>query len=163
MAEKGSTAVIHFVGRLADDGPDAVFDTSDVDVALEAGIYHAHRDYAPVEFQIGDGTVLSGIDNAVRDMSEGETQTIHLNPEDAFGSRHDERVVNISRAELEARNDATATDGELVGSETGETGWITGVTDDTVEIDFNHELAGEPVEFEIRLLNVYDTKTDLDE
>jgi FKBP-type peptidyl-prolyl cis-trans isomerase 2 len=163
MAEKGSIAIIHFIGRLADDRPDAVFDTSDVDVALEEGIYHAHRDYAPVEFQVGDGTVLPGIDNAVRDMNEGDTQTVYLDPEDAFGSRHDKRVVDISRAELEARNDATATEGELVGSETGETGWITGVTNDTVEIDFNHELAGEPVEFEIRLLNVYDTRTKSDE
>jgi peptidylprolyl isomerase len=160
MVDEGSTAVIHFVGRLADDGPDAVFDTSDVDVALEAGIYHAHRDYTPVEFQVGDGTVLPGIDTAVRDMNEGETRTMSLDPEDAFGSRHDERVVDISRAELEARNDVTATDGELVGSETGETGWITGVTDDTVEIDFNHELAGEPVEFEIRLLNVYEGENE---
>jgi peptidylprolyl isomerase len=155
MAKEGSIAVVHFVGRLAGDSAE-VFDTSDVDVALAESIYHAHRDYTPIEFQVGDGTVFPGIENAVREMDEGETQTVQLDPVDAFGHRHDEQVVDIPRAELEARSDTTATEGELVGSETGETGWITDVTDDSVEIDFNHELAGEPVEYEIRLLNVYD-------
>lgn len=155
MVADGSIAVIHFTGRLADDDSGAVFDTSDIDVALAEGIYHAHRDYAPIEFRVGDGTVLPGIENAVREMNEGETRTVRLDPENAFGSRHDEQVVDLPRAELEAQND-TAAAGKLVGSETGETGWITDVTDDSVEIDFNHELAGEPVEFEIRLLEVYD-------
>jgi peptidylprolyl isomerase len=155
MVEEGAIAVIHFVGRLAGDGSGAVFDTSDVDVALAEGVYHANRDYAPVEFQVGDGTVLPGIENAVQEMDEGETRTVHLDPEDAFGQHHDERVVDIPRTELEERSDATATKGELVGSDTGETGWITEVTDDSVEIDFNHELAGESVEYEIRLFKIY--------
>lgn len=155
MVDDGSIAVIHFVGRLVNDSG-VVFDTSDVDVALAEDIYHAHRDYSPIEFQVGDGAVMSGIENAVREMDEGETRTVRLDPENAFGLRRDDLVVDIPRAELEARSDTTATEGELVGSETGETGWITDITDDSVEIDFNHELAGEPVEYEIRLLNVYD-------
>lgn len=160
MDGEDAIAVIHYVGRLAGDDDGAVFDTSDVDVALAEGIYHAHRDYTPVEFQVGNRKVLPAIEAAVRDMEEGETRTLHLDPDDAFGPRDDERVIDVPRAEIEARSDSTATEGELVGDETGDTGWITGVSDDTVEIDFNHELADEPVEFEIRLLSVYDEQDD---
>lgn len=160
MDEEGSVAVIHFVGRLAGDDADAVFDTSDIDVALAEGIYHDHRDYAPVTFQLGEDAMLPGIEAAVREMEAGATRTVRLDPEDAFGPRREEHIIEVPRAELEARSDTTATEGDLVGSDLTDrpddtaTGWITDVRGDTVKIDFNHELAGEPVEFEIRLLRV---------
>lgn len=155
MVESGETAVVHYVGRLA-TGEDAgdVFDTTDVDVALEEDIYHGSRDYKPLEFRVGEGAVLPGIDEAVREMEVGETRTVRVEPDGAYGEYDDGRVVEIERSELEERSGVAAAENELVRSETGETGWITGVTDDTVEVDFNHELAGEPVEFEIRLLEV---------
>ena len=161
MVEQGRIAVVHYTGRLI-TGDDAgeVFDTTDVDAALEEGIYHDYRDYAPLSFRVGGGEVLTGIDETVQEMERGESRTVQLEPEKAYGVRSDERVIEVSRAALETRSDIAAAEGELVRSETGETGWITEVIDETVEIDFNHELAGEPVEFEIRVLEVRDTHDD---
>lgn len=161
MLEQGTVAVVHYVGRLAgDDG--SAFDTSDVDVALAEGIYHPNRDYSPIEFRIGDETVRPPIEAAVREMDAGETRTVLLDPEDAFGLRSDDRVVEYPRDALDT--DEPPTEGDLVGPESlpadteetraVETGWITGVRENAVEIDFNHELAGEPVVFELRLLSV---------
>lgn len=157
MVAKGQIAVIHYTGRIA-AGEDAgeVFDTTDVDMALEEEIYHGSRDYKPLTFQVGEGSVIKGIDNAVQMMETGETRTVRVEPEKAYGVRNEDRVIEVPRAELEERSDIAAAEGELVGSENGETGWITDVTDETVEIDFNHELAGESVEFEIRILNTHD-------
>ena len=157
MASAGDVAVIHFTGRIA-DGEDegAVFDTTDVDVALDEGIYHDHRDYKPLEFHLGDGTVLAGIDEAVQDMTVGEERVITLDPEGAFGTVEDDRIVEIPRDELEARSETTAEAGELVRADDGPTGWITSVGEETVTVDFNHELAGETVEFELKLLDRYE-------
>jgi len=160
MVDSGQVAIVHLTGRLV-DGPDAgaVFETTDVDVALEEGVYHDHRDFKPLEFRVGEGHVIPGIDRAVRDMDEGETRTVVLDPEDAYG-RHDEsEVVTVPRAEIEERSDTTAEVDELVRSETGDVGWITDVSADEVTIDFNHELAGERVEFEIRLLETHAAET----
>jgi FKBP-type peptidyl-prolyl cis-trans isomerase 2 len=155
MVEEGRVAVVHFVGRIAEgESAGEVFDTSDVDVALEEGIYHDHRDYKPLEFQVGEGAVLTGIEATIREMAVGEERTVRLDPAAAYGEPDADRVIEVPRKELEARSDAAAAEDELVGDETGETGWITCVTDDTVRIDFNHELAGEPVEFELRVLDV---------
>jgi peptidylprolyl isomerase len=157
MVEQGRTAVVHYTGRIiAGDDANEVFDTTDVDIALEEEIYHEYRDYAPLSFRVGSEEVLEGIDETVQEMDSGETRTVRVEPEKAYGVPSEERVIDVSRSELEERSDITAAEGELVGSETGETGWITAVTDDTVEIDFNHELAGEPVEFEIHVLDVRD-------
>ncbi|WP_134669930.1 FKBP-type peptidyl-prolyl cis-trans isomerase [Halorussus marinus] len=157
MASEGEIAVVHFTGRIA-DGEDAgkVFDTTDVDEALDAGVYHDHRDYKPLEFRVGEGKVIEGLDRAVREMEVGDRRTVRLDPAEAFGEYDDERVAEFPRTEIENRSDATAAVGELVRADDGETGWITAVGDETVSVDFNHELAGVPVEFEIRLLDVRD-------
>lgn len=164
MVENGRVAVIHFVGRIA-EGKDAgaVFDTTDVDIALAEGIYHDHRDYKPLAFSVGEGEVIDGIDTAVRKTAVGETRTIQIEPQEAFGYHQEERVITVPRTELESRNDIDPEEGKFVQSDIGDTGWITRITDETVEIDFNHELAGEPVEFELRVLDVRDADDEGDE
>jgi FKBP-type peptidyl-prolyl cis-trans isomerase 2 len=153
----GEIAVVHFTGRVAEGGDEGeVFDTTDVDVALEEGLYHDHRDYKPLEFRVGEDKVIEGLDEAVREMGVGEERTVRVEPKRAFGERDESRVVEFDRQELEARSDATAEPGELVRAENGETGWIDEVDDDTVTVDFNHELAGTAVEFEVKLLDAYD-------
>ena len=152
MVGEGQVAVIHFTGRIA-EGDDAgeVFDTTDVDVAMAEGIYHDHRDYKPLEFRVGEGKVLDPIDRAVREMDVGEIRTIRAEPSEAYGDRRDEQVVEVPRAELDGDPEV----GAMVGSDGGEVGWITEVSADTVEVDFNHELAGRHVEFEVTLLDAY--------
>ncbi|WP_435344310.1 FKBP-type peptidyl-prolyl cis-trans isomerase [Haloarchaeobius sp. HRN-SO-5] len=156
MAEPGDTAVVHYVGRIAaGDEEGAVVDTSDVDVALESGVYRAHRDFKPLSFEVGAGEVLPPIDEAVRTMDAGEERTVTVAPDEAFGERDDERVVEVPRGELESRSGRDARPWRIVQSETGEMGWITDVSEDTVTVDFNHDLAGAPLEFELRLLEVH--------
>ncbi len=161
--EPGQIAIVHLTGRLV-DGPDAgeVFETTDVDVALETEVYHGHRNFKPLEFRVGEGHVIEGIDRTVQEMEQGETRTVVLDPDEAYGERDEADVVTVPRSDLEARSDTTAGVGELVHSQTGDAGWITEVTDDEVTIDFNHELAGERVEFEIRLLEVHAKETGND-
>lgn len=154
MVREGDTAVVHFVGRVAEgEEAGAVFDTTDVDVALAEGIYHDYRDYKPLEFEVGAGTVLGGVERVVREMDVGETRTVRLDPEEAFGEYSERRVGEVARSRL-AAGDREGVVGALVRSETGAVGWVTDVTDETATVDFNHELAGVPVEFEIRLLEV---------
>ena len=152
MVEAGRVAVVHYTGRLSNGD---VFDTTDVDVALDSGVYHDHRDYKPLEFRVGEDKVIAGLDEAVRAMDVGEERTVELDPEDAFGEYDEERVVEMPRDELEARSDATAEEDDLVRSDTGEAGWIVDVGEERVTVDFNHELAGETVELEIRVLEAH--------
>lgn len=160
MVEPGAIAIVHITGRLA-DGPEAgeVFETTDVDVALDEGIYHDNRDFKPLEFRVGEGHVLPGIGEAVQEMSVGDTKTVVLDPEDAYGTIDENAIVTVPREELEQRSDTTAEVDELVESESGDVGWIIDVDDETATIDFNHELAGKRVEFEIRLLESHASET----
>ncbi|MDZ7687647.1 MAG: FKBP-type peptidyl-prolyl cis-trans isomerase [Halobacteriales archaeon] len=157
---EGQVAIIHYVGRIA-EGPEEgeVFDTTNVDVALEEGIYHDHRDYKPLEFRIGEDKVLEGLDEAVVGMRRGEEKTVVVEPERAFGERDTDEVVEFPR-EMFEEADAEVEEGKLAKTQDGRSGWVTEIDDETVTIDFNHELAGTRVEFEIKLLDVHGAPGD---
>ncbi|SFC29794.1 peptidylprolyl isomerase/peptidyl-prolyl cis-trans isomerase B (cyclophilin B)/FKBP-type peptidyl-prolyl cis-trans isomerase SlyD [Halobiforma haloterrestris] len=164
MVEPGRIAVVHFTGRIAEgDDEGEVFDTTNVDVALEEGIYHDHRDYKPLEFRVGEGKVLEGIDRVVQDLSVGDRTTVELEPEEAFGPRREDEILEVPLDHLErdegangegdGDGDETIEPGTLVGSETGDTGWVVSVDGETATVDFNHELAGTRIECEIHVLD----------
>jgi FKBP-type peptidyl-prolyl cis-trans isomerase 2 len=154
MEGDGDIAVVGFTGRIA-GGEDAgeVFDTTDATVAGETGIYQKTRDYEPLEFRVGEEEVVAGLDDAVREMAVGEGRTVEVEPARAFGERDESNVVEFPRADLEAGDDVTVEPGEIVRSESGATGWLTAVTEETVTVDFNHEHAGLPVESDVTLLD----------
>ncbi|MFC7046531.1 peptidylprolyl isomerase [Halobacteriaceae archaeon GCM10025711] len=103
--------------------------------------------------------MLPGIEAAVAAMDQGETRTVVLEPDEAYGERDESMVVTVPRDDIEARSDATAEEGALVRSEAGDAGWVVDVTDDAVTVDFNHELAGERVAFDVHLLEVHASET----
>lgn len=161
MVEDGQTAVVHLVASTTDDGePADVFETTDVDVAMAAGTYEAHRDYQPISFDVGAGEVPPAVEDAVREMEPGDERTVVADPGDAFGRRREDAVVVLDREIVEANSDTDAEVGSIVGDERGNAGWITDVDERTVTVDFNHEFAGEPVAFEVRLLDVRDASAD---
>jgi len=152
VAREGQVAIVHYVGRIAEgDEEGNVFDTTDVDVALEEGIYHDHRDYKPLELRLGDGNVVEGLEEAVVGMERGEEKTVVVEPERAFGERNPDEVVGFPR---EMFDDDVQVD-SLATTEDGRTGWVVEAGDETVTVDFNHELAGTRVEFEVKLLDVH--------
>ncbi len=139
MAERvkqGDTVRVHYTGKL-DDGTE--FDTS--------------RDGEPLEFKVGAGEVIPGFDDAVRDMEVGETKTIHIEPDDAYGDRRDEMVQDIPREGMRLDTEPHAGMTLLMqlpdGNELPVT--ITKVTDTHVTLDANHPLAGQRLTFDLKL------------
>ena len=70
-AEFGDIVTIIYDGVLSDGN---IFDSSD--------------DSGPLEFQIGSNSVLPGFEDAILDMTEGETRTIQLPQEEAYGPKN---------------------------------------------------------------------------
>ncbi|XVH33172.1 FKBP-type peptidyl-prolyl cis-trans isomerase (plasmid) [Haloferacaceae archaeon DSL9] len=158
MVKDGEVAVIHFTGRIA-EGEDAgmVFDTTDVDFALEHGIYHDHRDYKPLEVRLGDNSVISGLESALSDMKNGAQRTVHLEPEEAFGSYDESAVQTIPTEMLDGE---PPEEGKCVRRTDGQMGWVIETEENTATVDFNHELAGLAIELDITVLDVHGGKGD---
>ena len=147
QAKEGDKVKVHYTGRL--EGGE-VFDSS------ECSEDECGCDTGPMEFTIGEGSVIPGFEEAVIGMSPGESKTVTIPVDDAYGQRIEEMVAVVERAnlppdmtpELGMRLEVTQEDGQVFPVV------ITEVTDTQVTIDANHPLAGRDLTFDIRLVEI---------
>jgi FKBP-type peptidyl-prolyl cis-trans isomerase SlpA len=112
----------------------------------------------PATFEMGDGKLLPGFESALLGMKAGDDAQIELEPEQAFGEHRRQNVQLIDRQRFAGQElepglmmSFSAPDGELPGV-------IRRVFERTVEVDFNHPLAGRRVVFDVSILEVEDAR-----
>jgi len=150
----GDTVTLEYTGRL-DDG--TVFDTSLESVATEEGLAEdqPEREYQPLTVDIGEGRIIEGLEDALIGMEAGDEETVTIEPEQAYGERTDDRVVEYDADEFrEMLGGREPEEGLELQTEQGMPGVVTDVSEDTVDVDFNHELSGETLEFEVEVVSV---------
>lgn len=130
---------VHYTGRL-DDG--TVFDSS--------------QDRDPLAFTLGSGEVIPGFEQAVLGMSVGETRTHRIEAEEAYGEHRDEMVLRVEREHLPPDLNPEAGQQLQIQQSSGEVipVVVTDVDSDSITLDANHPLAGQPLTFEIELVEV---------
>ena len=143
-ANTGKTVLVHYVGTL-DDG--SVFDSS--------------REREPFTFVVGSGSVIPGFDATVGDMTVGEKTTFIVRPDEAYGDYDDTLIETIP---LEVFDGKIPAAGQMVMLQDQDgnqfAGTVKSATMDSVEMDFNHPLAGKPLTFELELIEVKDTPAE---
>ena len=143
QACKGNKVRVSYTGRL-DDG--TIFDASEECDGCDSSS-------GPLEFTIGDGSVIPGFDAAVVGMSPGENKTVIIPIDDAYGPHLEELVAEIDRKDVpEGMNPEPGQHLEIV-QEQGQTFpvVVVGVTPEKITLDANHPLAGRELTFDIRL------------
>lgn len=117
----------------------------------------------PLEVKIGAGQLIKGFEKQVVGMSLNEKKTFTLEPEDAYGLRDENLVRAIPRTdfppEMEPQVGMTVglqgLDGHPVPAQ------IVQLDHDRVTLDLNHPLAGETLTFEIEVVGISDTQTQI--
>ena len=139
QAKSGDTVRIHYTGTL-DDGTQ--FDSSD------------GRD--PLEFALGGGQVIPGFDSAVDGMAVGENKSVTIQPDQAYGERHEQLVQQVPKSVLP--QDMEPAVGMQLQSQSPEGQVmnlvITEVADETITVHANHPLAGQALTFAIELVEI---------
>lgn len=139
QVKNGDTVKVHYTGKLASG---FVFDTSN------------KRD--PIQFTVGEGTVLAGFENAVVGMNQGEMKTIKIEADKAYGPYRKELVVEVKREEM-PKHLQPKVGQRLHISQPNEQKvvvTVTEVTDVNVTLDANHPLAGQDLTFDIHLVEI---------
>jgi FKBP-type peptidyl-prolyl cis-trans isomerase 2 len=110
----------------------------------------------PLEFTIGQKKVLPSFEKAVIGMTEGDTKTVSIAPEEAFGHRQEDLIFDVEKTKLPAGIDLKLGGVLRVGSDTGEDFdvTITNIDDKIVTLDGNHPLAGKVIDLEIQLVEI---------
>ncbi|MES2296933.1 MAG: FKBP-type peptidyl-prolyl cis-trans isomerase [Pseudomonadota bacterium] len=114
----------------------------------------------PATLMLGQGQLAPFLEACLLGMAEGAHQTFELTPAQGFGERNPELVRPVSRATLDQNSapDAAYKVGDLVDFAAPGGGRFSGVLremrDDEVIFDFNHPLAGQHLQFEVKLISV---------
>ena len=138
-AASGDLVSVHYSGRLDDGTP---FDSS--------------RGREPLAFTLGAGQVVAGFDAAVDGMEVGETKTVRLPAEQAYGARRDDLVLSVPRQALPDGPAPEVGQQVEVGMQGGGaiTATVVEVTDEALTLDANHALAGQALTFDLELVEV---------
>ena len=138
-AKDGDTVKVHYTGTLEDG---TVFDSS--------------LDSEPLEFTLGAGEMIPGFEEAVKGMQVGQSKTVTIPADKAYGPHHEDIIFLVEREQLP----------ENLNPEVGQrlqmlqTGGptipviVTEVFETAIVVDANHPLAGKDLTFEIQLLEI---------
>ncbi|MFQ5602736.1 MAG: peptidylprolyl isomerase [bacterium] len=138
-ATQGDTVVVHYTGKLEDG---SIFDSS--------------IEREPLQFTIGDGQLIPGFEQGIIGMAPGESKSITIPPESAYGEHNAELVWEIDKkelpdglnAEIGQKLQSVQNDGKKIIMT------VMGVSDSSVTLDANHPLAGKELIFDIQLMEI---------
>lgn len=138
-AKKGDKVKVHYTGRL-NDGSE--FDSS--------------KGREPLEFEIGTQQVIPGFENAVVGMKTGDTITVEIPHTEAYGPVRDEMILKVEKEKLPPEFKPEVGQQYQLPQDNGQNVivTVTEVTDDSIELDANHPLAGKDLTFDIELVEI---------
>ncbi len=139
QVKAGDVVKVHYTGKLTSGDQ---FDSS------------AGRE--PLEFTVGAGQMIKGFDAAMPGMALGEKKTINILPEDAYGTRSEEAIIQFPKenvpADMKLEPGMTLTLSNEMGQPVPVI--VVEVKDDVVILDANHFLAGKELIFDIELIEI---------
>ena len=138
-AKIGDRVKVHFEGYLED-----------------GTVFGSTMDDEPFEFTIGEKNMLPGFENAVIGMQKGDTKTITLLPEEAYGPHKKELVSVMEKSGFPKEIHLEAGKRLRVRTKDGKYTVVTikDFTEDRIVLDENDPLAGKTLTFKIELVEV---------
>jgi peptidylprolyl isomerase len=138
QAKNGDTVRINYTGRLAD------------------GTQFASSGNEPLQFKLGEGQVVPGLETHVEGMEVGTKSTVTVPADAAYGPHRPEAVVTIDRAsvpeninvDIGTRLQARTREGRAMPVT------VVGVDDASLKLDGNHPLAGKDLVFDVEPVEI---------
>ncbi|MCX6800655.1 MAG: peptidylprolyl isomerase [Candidatus Diapherotrites archaeon] len=134
-AKAGDTVSVHYIGKYEDGN---IFDSS--------------VGKSPFTFELGKGDAIPGFEEAIIGMRAGETKTVTIPPEKAYGAVNPNKIVTFDRNSFSKFSSLEI--GMGVSADDGLEGRIEAFNDKNVTINFNHFLAGKTLVFDFTLVTI---------
>ena len=115
----------------------------------------------PLSYLHGSGNIIPGLEKALEGKDQGEEVSVRIPPEEAYGERRDDltQVVprnlfqGVDELQVGMQFQAQAEGGEQIVT-------ITGIDGDDVTVDANHPMAGVPLNFEVKVVEVREASSE---
>ena len=138
-AKTGDRVKVHFTGYLED-----------------GTVFGSTMDEAPFEFTIGEKHMLPGFEHAVIGMKKGDTKTITLSPEEAYGQPKKELITVMEKSGFPKEINLEVGKRLRVRTQEGKYAIVTikDIREDSIVLDANDPLAGKILTFNIKLVEI---------
>lgn len=139
QAKIGDTVKVHYTGKF-EDGTEFATSIND----------------NPLQFTIGEGEVIPGLEQAVTGMKPGQAKTAKIQAEQAYGSYQESKVRQVNRERFPADMDLQIGKAVTIRKPGGKKikSIVLTVSETSVTLDANHPLAGEDLFFDIQLIEI---------
>ena len=138
-AKKGDNVKVHYKGTLTSGEQ---FDSSE--------------GREPLAFTVGAGQMIKGFDEAIPGMSVGDKKTVNINPENAYGEKNPDAIIEFPKSNIPADMKLETGMKLKLKNEAGQPipVVVTEIKDEIIILDANHELAGKELVFDIELVEI---------
>ncbi|MFK7952065.1 MAG: peptidylprolyl isomerase [Ekhidna sp.] len=138
-AKAQDTVKVHYTGKLTTG---EVFDSSE--------------GREPLEFTVGAGQMIKGFDEAVDGMDINEKKTVTIVSAEAYGDHNAELIQEVPKNQLPEEMKPEVGQKLVATNEQGHETYvnITAVTEESITVDANHDLAGKDLVFDIELVEI---------
>jgi FKBP-type peptidyl-prolyl cis-trans isomerase SlyD len=116
----------------------------------------------PITFLQGYENIIPGLERELYGLKIGDSKKVHVSAKDAYGEIDPEAVVDVPRDEIPkdiplkkgTELQVTNEDGELLDAV------IVKISKETVQLDFNHPLAGKDLNFAIKVIDLREAEPE---
>jgi FKBP-type peptidyl-prolyl cis-trans isomerase 2 len=139
QVKENDTIKLHYTGKLSDG---QVFDSS--------------FEREPIEFKVGEGKIIPGLEKGVIDMKVNEKKTIEIAKDEAYGEASDELFQEVKKDQLPEDIKPEVGMGLVSKNPDGSERQlrVAEVKDDHIVVDANHPLAGKDLVFDVELVEI---------
>jgi FKBP-type peptidyl-prolyl cis-trans isomerase 2 len=139
QVKENNTVKIHYTGKLQDG---QVFDSS-----LER---------EPLEFTIGGGQIIPGLESGLIDMKVNDKKTIEIPQAEAYGDVKEELFQEVPKDQLPQEITPEVGMGLVAKNPDGSERQlrVAEVKDSSIIIDANHPLAGKDLIFDVEVMEI---------
>jgi peptidylprolyl isomerase len=126
-------------------------------VRLEDGtVFDSTENHEPFTFTIGLGATIPGFEKEIMGMSTGDSKTVQVSVEDAYGPYYKELIKEVDRTQFPADFKFEVGQRLDLPGGNGQSALVTvlAVSEKTIILDTNHPLAGKELTIDIELLEV---------
>ncbi len=113
----------------------------------------------PMSYLHGHGNIIPGLESALEGRQIGDEVAVELGPDEGYGQRDDERMVQVARDQLGFEPEVGAVVRAQLPDGREQHLMIAEVDGDQVTLDGNHPLAGETLHFEVSIDSVRDASS----
>lgn len=117
----------------------------------------------PLKYLHGFKNIIEGLEEALEGKSKGDSFTVSVPPEKAYGKRDENMVFQVPSENFKNREGDEIRPGMEFETVINDTPYILTVMEvdgEHVKVDANHPLAGKPLFFDVKVIDIRDSFSD---